>query len=181
MVRTRVGYAGGKKRNPTYHSLGDHTETLQLDYDPAQISYEELLGVFWMAHNPTRRSWSQQYKAAIFYHNQAQQQMALASQTQQAVQHHAPITTEIIPASEFYLAEDYHQKYMLSYSVELLDEFRAIYPNHRDLVNSTAAARVNGYVSGYGDMAQLQQELDRLGLSPKGRQRLLEMARRYQR
>lgn len=134
-----------------------------------------------MAHNPTRRSWSQQYKAAIFYHNQAQQQMALASKTQQAVQHNAPITTEIIPASEFYLAEDYHQKYMLSHSVELLDEFRTIYPNHRDLVNSTAAARINGYVSGYGDMAQLQQELDRLGLSSKGRQRLLEMARRYQR
>lgn len=179
MVRTRVGYAGGKKRNPTYHSLGDHTETLQLDYDPARISYEELLEVFWTAHNPTRRSWSQQYKAAIFYHNQAQQQAALASKTRQAARLNAPITTEIIAASEFYLAEDYHQKYMLSHSVELLDEFRAIYPNHRDLVNSTAVARVNGYVSGYGDITELQRELDSLGLSPKGRQRLLEMARRY--
>lgn len=180
-MHTRVGYAGGQKRNPTYHSLGDHTETLQLDYDPTRISYEELLEIFWAAHNPTRRSWSQQYKAAIFYHNQAQQQMALAGKTQQAAHHNAPITTEIIPATEFYLAEDYHQKYMLRYSAELLDEFNAMYPRHQDLINSTAAARVNGYVSGYGDMTQLQQELDSLGLSAKGRQRLLEMARRYQR
>ncbi|MCK6630630.1 MAG: peptide-methionine (S)-S-oxide reductase [Anaerolineae bacterium] len=179
MIRTRVGYAGGQKRNPTYHSLGDHTETLQLDYDPAQISYEELLEIFWTAHTPTRRSWSKQYMAAIFYHNEAQQQAALASRARQAARHQAPITTEILPATEFYLAEDYHQKYMLRYSAELLDELKAIYPNHQDLVNSTAAARVNGYVSGYGDIAQLQKELDSLGLSPKGRQRLLEMARLY--
>lgn len=181
MVRTRVGYAGGKKRHPTYHSLGDHTETLQLDYDPARISYEELLEIFWNSHSPTRRSWSRQYMAAVFYHDEAQRQLALASKAQQAAKYTAEITTEILPATEFYLAEDYHQKYMLRYTSELLDEYRALYPDPKDFINSTATARVNGYVSGYGELGQLQAELDSLGLSPEGRKRLVEFARRYQR
>jgi peptide-methionine (S)-S-oxide reductase len=180
VVRTRVGYTGGKKRNPTYHSLGDHTETLQIDYDPTQISYELLLEVFWNSHNPTRRSWSSQYKAAVFYHNEDQKAAALASSAEQAAQK-GQIGTEIIPATEFYLAEDYHHKYTLRYNSELLDEFRAIYPDPGDFVNSTATARVNGYMSGYGDMAQLQAEVDSLGLSTQGCQRLLEAVRRYQR
>jgi peptide-methionine (S)-S-oxide reductase len=179
-VRTRVGYAGGKKRNPTYHSLGDHTETLQIDYDPGRISYQDLLDIFWNSHNPTRGSWSRQYMAAVFYHNESQQALAQASKAEQAAEK-GQITTEIIPATQFYLAEDYHQKYMLRHTAELLDELRAIYPNFGDFVNSTATARVNGYVSGYGDLAQLQAEVASLGLSPQGSQRLLETARRYHR
>jgi peptide-methionine (S)-S-oxide reductase len=70
---------------------------------------------------------------------------------------------------------------MLRYSSELLDEYRAIYPDPKDFVNSTATARVNGYVSGYGELGQLQAELDRLGLSPAGRKRLVEFAQRHQR
>jgi methionine-S-sulfoxide reductase len=181
VVRTRVGYAGGKKRNPTYHSLGDYTETLQLDYDPARISYEELLEIFWNSHSPTRRSWSKQYMAAVFYHDETQKQLALTSKAEQAAKYAAEITTEILPATDFYLAEDYHQKYMLRYTSELLDEYRAIYPDPQDFVNSTATARVNGYVGGYGELGQLQAELDSLGLSLEGRKRLSEFAQRYQR
>jgi methionine-S-sulfoxide reductase len=181
VVRTRVGYAGGQKSNPTYHSLGDHTETLQIDFDPARISYEELLEIFWNSHNPTRRSWSRQYKAAVFYHNESQMKLALASKEAQAAKAKGQIFTEIIPATEFYLAENYHQKYMLRNSPELAGEFSAIYPNPYDFVNSTAAARVNGYASGYGTLAQLQTELDSLGLSAQGGQRLLELMRRYHR
>lgn len=179
MVRTRVGYAGGKKRNPTYHSLGDHTETLQIDYDPAQISYEALLEIFWNSHNPTRRSWSRQYMSALFYHNEAQQALALASKEREAARRNNHILTELLPATEFYRAEDYHQKYMLRHTPELMPEFSAFYPNPKDFTDSTAAARVNGYVSGYGSMAQLQAELPELGLSERGSRRLLELARRY--
>ena len=178
-MRTRVGYAGGKKRNPTYHSLGDHTETLQIDYDPNRISYEALLEIFWDNHNPTRRSWSKQYMAALFYHDDTQKELALASKERQAAKHNHQISTEVIPATEFYRAEDYHQKYMLRQTSELMTEFSAFYPNPKDFVDSTAAARVNGYVSGYGPIAQLQDELAELGLSARGSQRLLELARRY--
>ena len=76
MVRTRVGYAGGTKDNPTYHNLGSHSETIQIDYDPVQISYEELLRVFWDSHLPIFPPFSQQYKSAIFYHDENQQRLA---------------------------------------------------------------------------------------------------------
>ncbi|MDZ7761250.1 MAG: peptide-methionine (S)-S-oxide reductase [Desulfovermiculus sp.] len=68
MVRTRVGYSGGKKPNPTYHDLGDHTETLQVDYDPEAVSYPKLLEVFWESHSPEQSALSRQYMAAVFYH-----------------------------------------------------------------------------------------------------------------
>ncbi len=67
MVRTRVGYAGGTKRNPTYYNLGDHTETIQIDYDPTYVSYRELLDIFWESHDPAARPWSRQYMAVVFY------------------------------------------------------------------------------------------------------------------
>lgn len=176
-----MGYAGGAKRNPTYHSLGDHTETLQIDYDPTQISYDELLAIFWASHNPTGKAWSRQYMAAIFYHNDAQQAVALATKEAEAKKRRAEIQTVIAPAGPFYLAEDYHQKYALRQTSGLMQEFKQIYPDRQAFTNSTAAARINGYVSGYGTLAQLQAELDDLGLSPKGRQKLLELTRRYHR
>ena len=86
MVRTRVGYTGGTKKNPTYYSLGNHTETLQIDYDPTQLSYEALLALFWDSHNPTNRAWSAQYKAAIFAHNAEQVALAEASKAQIAAE-----------------------------------------------------------------------------------------------
>ena len=174
MIRTRVGYSGGTKRNPTYHDLGDHSETLQIDFDPARVSYERLLEVFWKAHDPASRSWSRQYRAALFFHNEAQKQLALASRDREAARIRGKIKTEILPANEFYLAEDYHQKYYLRQDFVFSTEFRRIFPSEWDFVNSTAAARVNGYVSGYGTMTALKEELDRLGLSEEGKKKLLK-------
>ena len=79
MVRTRVGYAGGTKKNPTYHDLGDHSETVQMDYDPTVISYTKLLDVFWDSHDPSLPSDSKQYMSIIFYHNDKQKELAIES------------------------------------------------------------------------------------------------------
>jgi len=170
-----VGYAGGSKANPTYHDLGDHSETIQVDYDPALVSYQELLDVFWSSHSPTARSWSRQYASIIFYHDPEQQRLAEASLERKASRRGSPIYTEIVPFTEFYLAETYHQKYRLQQVPALLREFRTIYPQDDDLIDSTAAARANGYLGGYGTLDALQAAVEDLGLSPEAKRRLLDL------
>jgi peptide-methionine (S)-S-oxide reductase len=170
VIRTQVGYAGGTKENPTYHDLGDHSETIQIVYDPTRISYEELLDIFWSTHNPTVRPWSRQYASFVFYHDETQRELALKTKAQQEAQR-GTIFTEIVPAGTFYPAEAYHQKYRLQQSA-LMQEFTAIYPNHDDFVASTAAARVNGYLGGAGTCEQLQEEMGSLGLTSAGQDRL---------
>jgi len=178
VVRTRVGYAGGDKENPTYRSLGSHSETIQIDYDPSKISYDDLLAVFWDSHSPTFRPISQQYASIIFYQNEEQKALAEESKTELEARLSHTVYTAIVPFSKFYLAEDYHQKYYLRQDSRLSRDFAAIYPDVNDFINSTAAARVNGYVGGYGDAETLQSEIDSFGLSEAGRQRLLEIAGR---
>ena len=175
MVRTRVGYSGGTTRNPTYHHLGDHTETVQVDYDPSRISYGDLLAVFWGSHAPGVPAWSRQYQAAVFYHNAAQKRLALASKAKVAAQIKGEVFTRVLPAATFYPAEDYHQKYYLRQNPELFRELSANYPASADLLASTAAASLNGYAAGFGDRERLLGEIDLLGLSPQGRERLLAL------
>jgi peptide-methionine (S)-S-oxide reductase len=163
--------------NPTYYSLGDHTETIQIDYDPARISYEELLEVFWRSHNPARRAWSRQYMAAIFCHNEQQKELALRTRDRVAARIRGKVRTAVLPATRFYRAEDYHQKYRLRQVPELLRELAAMYPDPMDFVNSTAAARVNGYLGGCGTPGSLEPEVGGFGLSPAGRTRLMEIVR----
>jgi methionine-S-sulfoxide reductase len=171
-----VGYAGGKKENPTYHQLGDHTEALEVDYDPARISYEKLLEIFWEEHNPTSTSWSTQYKAAVFYHGDEQKRLALATRDRLATRLGRTIHTEVIPFSRFYPAEAYHQKYYLRGNKLFLKELQRYYPQDEGLMNSTAAARVNGYLGRNGTAEFLKAEIDRYGLSESSRQALLTEA-----
>ena len=173
MVRTRVGYAGGRKESPTYHSLGDHSETIQIDYDPTRISYGELLSIFWDSHSPTTRSWSRQYMSIIFYHNQEQERLAIETKALQESGLGQKVSTEIWPAPDFYLAEAYHQKYYLRNASAFWREFRDLYPQDEGFVNSTAAARVNGYLGGNGALEDLQAEIDTLGLSSERADELL--------
>lgn len=174
-MRTRVGYAGGTKESPSYYQLGDHSETIQVDYDPTRISYRDLLEVFWKSHNPAARSWSRQYMTAVFYHNEEQKRLALETREREGARIRGTTYTQILPFSRFYMAEAYHQKYRLRQESLLMKEFIAIYPDHGDFVNSTAAARVNGYVAGYGACAALQAELGSFGLSPAGEKRLRDI------
>ncbi len=172
-----MGYAGGTLENPTYRRLGDHTETLQVDYDPKIISYEELLAVFWDSHSPTSPSFSTQYKAVVFYHSPEQARAATETLKSLEEQLNEKVHTEIQPFTAFYLAEDYHQKYYLQNSRDLAAEITSHYPDFRDFVNSTAAARLNGYVSGSGSKESLEEELESLGLSPAGSEQLRGIVR----
>lgn len=113
MVRTRVGYAGGSTKDPTYYQIGDHSETVQIDYDPERISYEDLLDVFSASHSPTSRPWSSQYASLVLYHTDRQQRLASKSKERYEARTGRRIFTEIRQYSHFYLAEGYHQKYYL--------------------------------------------------------------------
>ncbi|MGW4960538.1 peptide-methionine (S)-S-oxide reductase MsrA [Nonomuraea sp. NPDC004186] len=125
VVTTAVGYQGGYTPNPTYEEvcsgLTGHTEAVRVAFDPAKVSYEELLKVFWEAHDPTQgmrqgNDVGTQYRSAIYYHSPEQQKAAEASRdAYQGVLKQAgygEITTELAPAGPFHYAEDYHQQYL---------------------------------------------------------------------
>lgn len=178
VVRTRVGYAGGTTVDPTYHEIGDHSETLQLDYDPSATSYERLLEVFWQSHDPTQRAWSRQYMAAVFPHNDVQERLAVETRDRLPAARQSRISTQVVPASRFYQAEAYHQKYYLRQAPELMRVFEAVYPHTEDLIASTAAARVNGYLSGAGTAHALAMDIDGLGLTGPAAETLRRIVRR---
>jgi methionine-S-sulfoxide reductase len=179
IIRTRVGYTGGETLYPTYGSMGDHSESIQIDYDPVRISYAKLLEIFWRNHDPTYRAWRRQYMSAIFYHDEEQKRLALDTMAGEEERRNRKVQTEILPLGKFYLAEDYHQKYQLRQHRELMAEFKRIYPRAIDFINSTAAARVNGYVSGHGIPARVKANLENLGLSDAGSQLLLDIAAKW--
>jgi len=110
VTATRVGYAGGTTLDTTYRAMGDHSEAVQVDYDPSLISYDELLAEFWASHRPTRPATSRQYASIIFYSTDAEREAAEASKAalERSV---GRLYTEIVPLERFYLAEEYHQHY----------------------------------------------------------------------
>lgn len=122
VVETAVGYAGGTWENPTYEQVCSgvtgHTEVCQVTYDPEAVSYEELLDVFWRIHDPTQVNRQgpdvgYQYRSVIFYHTPEQQAAAEKSRAHLVAtgQVDAPVATKIEPASTFWRAEEYHQRY----------------------------------------------------------------------
>ena len=122
VVSTRVGYTGGKMVNPGYYDVTTgttgHAESVELEYDPTVITYKELLDVFWKIHDPTTKDRQgpdigSQYRSAIFYHSDEQKDIATASREEidTSGRFRGTITTEIKKATEFYPAEEYHQKY----------------------------------------------------------------------
>ena len=123
VVATTVGYSGGRTKNPTYRDVCSgatgHAETVLVEYDPSRVSYEQLLDVFWENHDPTQLDRQgpdvgEQYRSAIFFHTPAQETAARAAKErlEASGRFRRPIVTEVTPASEFWPAEDYHQKYL---------------------------------------------------------------------
>lgn len=124
---TTVGYAGGHVENPTYEMVcankTGHAEAVEVKFDPKEVSYEQLLDMFWGNHNPTTPNrqgpdHGSQYRSVIFYHTNKQK--AIAEKSKKALEQSGkwpdPIVTEIVPATNFYRAEEYHQKYNKKHS-----------------------------------------------------------------
>ena len=121
MKSTRVGYAGGTVDDPTYKEVctdtTGHAEVVEVTYDPARVSYEELLEVFWANHDPTQVNRQgpdvgTQYRTVVFFHSPEQEKSAIASRDAVQEQFDRPVATEIVAAQRFWEAEDYHQQYL---------------------------------------------------------------------
>ena len=123
VTNTQVGYMGGKTESPTYEQVCGHTtghaEVVEVTFDPAQVSYDDLLGLFWDCHDPTQVNRQgpdvgSQYRSAIFHHTPEQRAAAEASKQklEASGKYSRPIATEITPAPTFYRAEEYHQQYL---------------------------------------------------------------------
>ena len=122
VIDTQVGYTGGKTANPTYKEVctdtTGHAEAIEITFDPAKVSYEKLLDLFWRMHDPTLVNRQgpdvgTQYRSAVFYHSPEQKTAAEASKAalDKSGKYKAPVATQILPAGPFYRAEEYHQRY----------------------------------------------------------------------
>lgn len=121
VTKSTVGYLGGTLQNPTYEQVctdgTGHAEVVQIEFDPAVVSYDELLDLFWKIHDPTQLNRQgpdvgTQYRSAIFFHSPEQERLARASKESAQDRFNRPIVTEVTAASDFYPAEDYHQRYL---------------------------------------------------------------------
>jgi peptide-methionine (S)-S-oxide reductase len=121
VISTTVGYAGGNKENPSYEDVctdrTGHAEVVEVEFDPSQIRYEQLLDVFWSSHNPTTLNRQgpdvgTQYRSVIFYDTPEQKTAAEKSRIEKAAKFPRPIVTQIEPAPKFWRAEEYHQRYL---------------------------------------------------------------------
>jgi peptide-methionine (S)-S-oxide reductase len=122
VVDTAVGYEGGTLPNPTYEDVCSHTtghaEVVQVEFDPEEVSYDQLLDVFWNVHDPTQvnrqgADVGSNYRSVIFFHSPEQEEQALESKARVQARFDRPIATEISPASDFWRAEEYHQQYLV--------------------------------------------------------------------
>ena len=122
VISVTSGYTGGHTKNPTYEEVSaggtGHAESVQIVYDPSKVTYAKLLTVFWHNIDPTAKDRQfcdagHQYRSAIFYHNEQQHRLALQSKAEleKSKTFKGPVVTEIVPATEFYPAEEYHQHY----------------------------------------------------------------------
>lgn len=177
VIRTRVGYSGGTSKNPTYTNMMDHTEVVQIDYDEEIITYDELLDIFWGNNISKIKSLKLQYRSLILYHDNEQKIKALKSKEEK--EKNEIIYTDIECMDEFYSAENYHQKYYLQSLRTVSDEIKRSCENFSEFVDSEIAARLNGYIKGYGSMNMLKEDLKTDLLSDKSKKRLVSIVDGY--
>ena len=177
IIRTRVGYAGGTTPNPTYREMGDHTETVQVDYDPQKISYEQLLALFWGRHNPDNLLdyKGNQYRSLILFHHEGQQEAIRQQIRLLADQGRSVEATTVAPCDAWYRAEERHQKYYLQRYSDALTKAQALYDDVAELLDSSLAARLNGIAKGFTSGERVRAEIAEWPIEEVQRERLIHL------
>ncbi len=152
--------------------LGDHTETLQIDFDPKIISYAALLDVFWDEHDPASPAYSRQYRSLILVHDELQRQIAEKSKAEQEKLAGVKFHTSIEALQQFTLAENYHQNYYLRQRSSLMHDLQIAYPEEPEFVHATISAKLNAVAGGYTSEKLIRDLMDNPLLSEKTKIRL---------
>jgi len=173
VIRTRVGFAGGTTSYPTYRQMGDHTEIVEMDFDPDRISLEDILNVFWNHHNPVNINdyKGRQYMSLLLYHDELQRNTI----HRMIKEGKGETLTSIAPYSRLYLAEDKHQKYYLKRYPNALEKLSELYSSHDDLVNSTVVARLNGLAKGYTSLERIINEIGQWSTHSNHQQNIMDV------
>lgn len=176
VLRTRVGYAGGTTANPVYRKMGDHTETVQIDFDPTELAYEEVLRHFWDNHYPNRDEYKgRQYISLLRFHSTQQQSTIARIKEEMENKLGEKIETDIGRYDHFTLAEERHQKYYLKRYPRILEQLAPHYSNIEELRDSIFAARLNGFAKGFGSREKLMAEIAEWNISKPSRNGLSEI------
>jgi len=177
VLRTRVGYSGGKSTTPSYKVVDLHTEVVEIDYDPEIISYEDLIGVFFASHNETLRPYDQRVKSLIFYRNENEHEIAKKklSEIRALAPEDESVFTELKSFEVFYLAEPEHQNRSLKLEVSLYKELEQIFGADDKMLLSILVSKLNGYIYGYGDMEGALELLEQSGLSEASKTRVIDV------
>ncbi|WP_364149908.1 peptide-methionine (S)-S-oxide reductase MsrA [Paenibacillus sp. LPE1-1-1.1] len=180
VMKTRVGYAGGTTANPTYRQMGDHTETVQVEFDPGRIAFEDILNVFWDSHNPVNINdyKGRQYMSLLLYFDERQNDTIRHVLQNRKEQGKAEPATEVVPAAPFTLAEDKHQKYYLKRFPDAIEKLSTLYPTETDLRNSTLAARLNGLAKGYTSLERILEEIYQWSFEHREQQLLIDLIKK---
>ena len=164
VIRTSVGYAGGKTKHPTYQNLGDHTEVIQIQYDPSKITFKQLMSIFWKNHNSSI-FYQKQYWSIVLYINEEQKSAAQDLLQLYKKESLATVYTQIIPLEEYYHAESYHQKYTLQTHPWLIVAVNV--RSAKELIQSQVCTKLNGFLSSYGTHDELLESAKHFGLNEK--------------
>lgn len=175
VVRTRTGYAGGTLADPTYRRIGDHTETIEVEFDPAVLTYEEILRIFWNNHNPININGykGRQYQSMLLYRSPGQREAIQHVLEELRASGKEEPATEIHPFTIFYPAEEKHQKYYLKRHPDAVGKLLGLYSSISDMDRSTLAARLNGLAKGYTNRSGIVEEVKRWPLPERERERII--------
>ncbi|MFL2099515.1 peptide-methionine (S)-S-oxide reductase MsrA [Desemzia sp. FAM 24101] len=176
VIQTEVGYAGGTSKDPTYRKIGNHSETVHLTFDPEIISYDQLVHLFWENHDAAKDRFykERQYISILFYQNETQYKTAKEIRSEYEQAQGKEIQTEFQTFNHFYTAENHHQKYFLRRFKGATEVIKNLFPDESSFIQSTIAARLNGFVRERGKLPDIKEEITHWGLSEANTKLLLE-------
>ena len=165
--RTSVGFAGGASQAPTYRSIGDHIETVLVEFDPQIVSYQALLEVFWSGHDPSRNPWMNQYRSMIFPVDSGQKRRAERAVSEARASRDGAVLTEVRPIEVFHPDRTYHSKYYLRNIKPLWTRVIQAFGSKQSALDSTVAARLNAWAGGKAEGEDALAAIEESNLSPQ--------------